>query len=440
MSSRGVRLRMRWRPGVVILVSFVLVGVVACTHDSVDTSGLPTAAPPPGGGGGSAGGGVVAKPAPAQLQAQLDQLLGRHALLAVRLMRSVVVAAPDFRQAVVGSLQDNTTQLAQLVGAAYGATQQQRFRQVWQRRNDDLLAYANGVAGDDASAAGTARAALAADAAAVGAWLAGASGGGANAAAATTTTTAAVRAGSQELMRQVDAYARRDYATAYQAERLTYQRMFTAGGALAKASLPAKTAAGLDTPASRLRVGFAMLLGEHLELIVDAQRATFAGSPEFRAAAAQIDANSTALAKGLGAIVGPQKGAEFQSAWADHVRGLLDYTTAVAGNNQAARDAAEQRLHSFAVTLAAYFSGVVRNQAAFVPLTGAITAHDEHLIEQVNAYAAKDYARAQQMEAHGYQQMLGVSDTLVDAIQGMVKPALPVGGSQTGGGGTARRP
>jgi hypothetical protein len=36
--------------------------------------------------------------------------------------------------------------------------------------------------------------------------------------------------------------------------------------------------------------------------------------------------------------------------------------------------------------------------------------------------------------------MLGVANTLVDAIQRTVKPQLPVGGSQTGGGGTARPP
>jgi hypothetical protein len=439
MSSRGVRLRMRSHTGLVVLVGLVLVGVMACTPGAATRSGSSAGSPSAGDAAGTpvtTAAGTVAKPPPAQLQAQLDQLLGRHALLVVRLMRSVVLAAPDFRQAAVGSLQDNTGELSQLVGAAYGASQGERFGQLWQRRNDDLLAYANGVAGDDASAMQTARAALEADAGAYGSWLATASGGRTSASAAS----AAVRASAQELMGQVDAYGARDYARAYQVEREAYERMFTAGGTIAKASLEPRAAAGLDAPASRLRAAFAMLLGEHLELIVDAQRATFAGSPEFRAAAAQIDANSTALAKGLGAIVGPKKGAEFQSAWADHVTGLMDYTTAVAGKDQAAKDAAEQRLHSFAVTLAAYFSGIVRNQAAFVPLTGAVTAHDEHLIEQVNAYAAKDYAKAQQMELHGYEQMLGVADTLVDAIQGMVKPALPVGGSQTGGGGTAPRP
>jgi hypothetical protein len=65
--------------------------------------------------------------------------------------------------------------------------------------------------------------------------------------------------------------------------------------------------------------------------------------------------------------------------------------------------------------------------------------HDKHLIDQVNAYAADDYAEAEKLQLEGYQQMLGVANTLVDAIQRRVKSGLPVGGSLTGGG-TARPP
>jgi hypothetical protein len=120
---------------------------------------------------------------------------------------------------------------------------------------------------------------------------------------------------------------------------------------------------------------------------------------------------------------------------------LFAYTTAVAGHDQAAKAVAKQNLDGFAERLALYFSDIVKNLLAADPLTDAITAHDAHLIDQVDAYAAKDYARAQQMEQEGYQQMLGVANTLVDAIQRTVKPRLPVGGSKTGGGGMAcRRP
>jgi hypothetical protein len=434
----------RIRIGLVTLVVFVLAGAVACTHTTSGSSGSPSASTAAGHDGMSmgvttttaAGTATNASPSPEQLGAQFEQLLGRHALLAARLMRSAVMAVPDFRQAVVASLQENTDALSQLVGSAYGSTQGQRFQQLWQRRTDDLFAYANGVAGDDGSAKQAARAALMADADAYGSWLAQAGKGRVRASEAA----AGGRANVEELMRQLDAYAAHDYDKAYQIERSAYEHMFTGGATLAKASVPPKAAAALDAPPNKLRSAFAMLLGEHMELIIDAQRATFAGSPEFHAAAAQINANSTALAQGLGTIVGPKKGAEFQSAWADHVAGLMAYTTAVAGDDQAGKAAAEDKLHSFAVTLATYFSGVVRTPAAFVPLTGAITAHDTHLIDQVNAYAARDYAKAQQMELHGYEQMLGVANTLVDAIQRTVKPGMPVGGSQTGGGGTAQRP
>ena len=375
---------------------------------------------------------TAASPSPRQRRAQFEQLLGLHALLAVRLMRSMVVAAPDLVPVASAALQDNTDALSQLVTAAYGDAQAGRFTRLWQRHITDLLSYAKGVAGNDASAKQAARAALLADARAYGAWLAEASGGRVKA----NDAAAGVRMHVEELMTQTDAYAAGDYAAAYRIERQAYEHMFTAGGALAKASVTPELAVGFDAPPERLRSTFAMLLGEHMELIIDAQRATFASSPEFRAAAAQVNANTSALTKGMGAIVGPRKAAEFQSAWAEHVEGLLAYTAAVAGNDEAAKATAMQNLDAFAARLALYFSDIVRKQLPVEPLTHAITAHDAHLTDHVDAYAAKDYERALRAEREGYGQMLGVANTLVGAIQKTVKPQLPVGGSQTGGGGT----
>jgi sortase (surface protein transpeptidase) len=118
----------------------------------------------------------------------------------------------------------------------------------------------------------------------------------------------------------------------------------------------------------------------------------------------------------------------------------MAYTAAVAGNDQAAKTVAKQNLEGFAERLGLYFSDVVRNMLAADPVTDAITAHDQHLINHVDAYAAKDYTRAQQLELEGYQQMLGVANTLVGAIQRTVKPRLPVGGSSTVATGASDRP
>jgi hypothetical protein len=424
----------RSRTGLIALVTFVLATAVGCGPATADRSDL-SAPPRKINHHAMRLAAVAATASPRQVRAGFEQLLGLHALLAVRQMRSVVAVAPAFGQVAGVSLQQNTGELTRLVGTAYGSAQADRFTKLWQRHLVDLMAYAKGVAATNTSAAKTARAALLADAQAYGSWLAQASKGRIQASDAA----AGVRMHVEELMDQADAYAAHDYAQAYRIERVAYEHMFTAGAGLATASVTPEVAVGLDAPPEKLRSAFAMLLGEHMELIVDTQRATFAGALQFKAAAAQVNANTTALTKAMAAIVGPTKAEEFQTAWANHVEGLLAYTAAVAGNDQNAKTVAKQNLDGFAERLGLYFSDIVKNLLAADPLTKAITAHDQHLIDHVDAYAAKDYPKAQQMELEGYQQMLGVANTLVGAIQRTVKPQLPVGGSKTGGGGMARR-
>jgi len=424
----------RSRTGLIPLAAFVLAAAVACAVGTAGRSDL-SAAPPVGQHAVRLAAATAAQASPRQVRAQFEQLLGLHALLAVRQMRTVVAAAPDLQRATEASLQANTDALSRLVASAYGGAPADRFTPLWQRHLADLLAYAKAVAGNDTSAKQTAKTLLLADADAYGSWQAEASKGRVKASDAA----AGVRMHVTELMEQADAYGARDYARAYRIERQAYEHMFTAGAALAKGGVTPEVAVGLDAPPEKLRSGFAMLLGEHMELIIDAQRATFAGTQEFQAAAAQVNANTTALTKAMAGIVGPKKAAEFQTAWANHVEGLMDYTASVAGNDQAGKTTAKQNLDGFAERLALYFSDVVRNVLASDPLTDAITAHDAHLINHVDAYAAKDYTRAQQMELEGYQQMLGVANTLVGAIQRTVKPRLPVGGSKTGGGGMVCR-
>jgi hypothetical protein len=425
----------RSRSGPIGLVIVVLVAAAACDSGTPSRSDSPASTQAGHPAGHTATTTAPAAASPKEVRAQFEQLLGLHALLAVRQMRSVVAQAPDVRKAADAALRENTDALGQLVRTAYGEADGDRFAQLWQRGVTDLTAYAEGVAGNDASATQTARTALLADADAYGSWLAEASDGRVKASDAPN----AMRTHVDNLMEQADAYGARDYADAYRIERQAYQHMFTAGLAMAKGSVAPKTAATLDAPPEQLRSAFAMLLGEHMELIIAAQRATFAGSPEFRAAGTQVNANTTALTKGMGAIVGPRKAAEFQSAWAEHVEGLMAYSTAVAGNDEAGKEAAEQNLSGVAQRLALYLSDIVRNEVPVEPLTDAISAHDTHLIEQVNAYAARNYEQALRAEREGYQQMLGVAGTLVGAIQKTVKPQLPVGGSQTGGGATAHQ-
>jgi hypothetical protein len=415
------------------LVALVLATAVGCTSDgdggdrpadaATATTTAHHAATPPA---------LAADATPREVRARYEQLLGQHGLLAVRLARSEVAKNTELQKVVEGSLAANADALEQLVGVTYDGAQADEFKQLWQGYSDELAAYADAAAGNGTGAQ-EARAALLAHCDDWGAWLAEASGGRVQAAQATKSAQARVG----RLMDQIDAYADHRYGQAYKLERQAYQQTYGAGTTLATASLTAKEAADLATAPEDLRSAFAMLLGEHMELIVDAQRATFAGSPEFEAAAAQVNANTATLAEALGGIVGPDKAKEFQTAWANHVEGLMAYTAAAAGKDEAAKAVAKENLDGFAERLALYFSDVVRNVLATDPLTEAITAHDEHLIAQVDAYAAKDYAKAQQVQDEGYQQMVGVANVLVDAIEKVMAQAMPAGGSKTGGGGLA---
>ena len=425
---------MRVRAGLTALATVVVVAAAGCTSSGGNDSPAPAAATATTTAHQHTTlTALAADASPREVRGRFEQLLGQHALLAMRLARSEVANTPDLQQVVQSSLAANSDALRQVVGVSFDGAQADRFQQLWKGYTDDLAAYADGAARGDSAGTQEARTALLDSCKDWGSWLEGASGGRVKAAEATRTAQARVT----ELMDQVDAYAARDYRRAYKLERDAYERTYGAGTTLARASLPAKEAAGLDAASEQLRSAFGMLLGEHMELIVDAQRATFAGSPEFQAAAAQVNANTATLTKAMSGIVGPQKAAEFERAWANHVEGLMAYTTAVADKDEAAKAVAKENLDGFAERLALYFSDVVRNVLTTDPLTEAITAHDAHLINQADAYAAKDYTRAQQAQDEGYQQMLGVANVLVDAIEKVMAKAMPAGGSKTGGGGMA---
>src|SRR5215207_7705529 len=274
----------RIRAGLTGLVALVLATAVGCTSDgdggdrpadaATATTTAHHAATPPALGPDAT---------PREVRARFEQLLGQHALLAVRQARSEVAMAPDLKKVVDASLAANAGALQQLVTVTYDGTQAAEFEQLWKGYTDELAAYAQASATGNSTGVQEARASLLAHCEDWGTFLDDASAGRVEAAKATKNAQARV----EQLMQQVDAYADRDYAQAYKLERQAYQGTYGAGTTLAKASLTTKEAADLDKAPENLRSAFSMLLGEKMELIVEAQRATFAGSPEFDAAAAQ---------------------------------------------------------------------------------------------------------------------------------------------------------
>ena len=98
------------------------------------------------------------------------------------------------------------------------------------------------------------------------------------------------------------------------------------------------------------------VLGEHMQLVIDAMGAALRGGPEFRADAAQVNGNTTQLAGAFGVLFGPQSGAAFTRVWGEHVDALVSYSGAVATKNRKAEAKARAQLRAFEHHLSRFLS------------------------------------------------------------------------------------
>jgi hypothetical protein len=195
--------------------------------------------------------------------------------------------------------------------------------------------------------------------------------------------------------------------------------------------------AAFDSPLTRLRSTLGELLGEHMQLVVDAMGAALRGGPEFRADAAQVNSDTEQLASAIGVLFGPQSATRFESVWGDHVDALVSYSGAVAAEDEQGKAKALAQLRAFERHLSAFLSTGTDGRLTAPALSDVLHMHDRDLVEQIDAYARSDFKTAYSVTYEGYQHMFAVAETLSGAIGPTIAARLPKGGVQTGGGGMA---
>jgi hypothetical protein len=371
-----------------------------------------------------------------ELRTGLEELFGQDVFVGIRVTRSRLRSDPDFTQAAVDALSRNSDDLTTLLGRVYGSGRANEFRRLWESQQAGLVAYARAVSQHDQAAKTAARDQLDASSGRIAQFLHDLTSGRVAASAISS------RLGTHidDLIRFTDAYAAGDYATAYRIERADYERQFALGTVIAAGiaggrggSLPAD----FDSPLTRLRSTLGELLGEHLQLAVDAMGAALRGGPEFRADAAQVNADTEQLASALGVLFGPQAGTRFESVWGDHVDALIGYSGAVAAQDQKGKAQALAQLHAFEQHLSTFLSTSTEGRLKAPALSEMLRMHDRDLVEQLDAYARGDYKTAYRTTYDAYQHMFDVAQTLSGAIGPTIAARLPKGGVQTGGGGMA---
>jgi hypothetical protein len=229
-----------------------------------------------------------------ELRAQLEQLLGQHAFLAVRLTRSRLRGDEDLAQSADAALSKNTADLGELIGSVYGADAAKQFEQLWFRHVTYLFNYARGVADNDAAVKSKARRDLDDYTTALSAFVETAT----KKAIPASVLAPKLQMHVDQLLEQVDAYAAEDYKRAFAVERESYAHMFPLGKALAAGIVTGEGTAlpaDFDSPERELQSQLGMLLGEHAELAVDAMRSGFSNFADFPAAAAALDQNTREL-------------------------------------------------------------------------------------------------------------------------------------------------
>lgn len=371
-----------------------------------------------------------------ELRTSLEEFFGQDVFVGIRVTRSRLRGDPDFTQAAVDALSRNSDDLATLLGRVYGSGRAKEFRQLWETQQEGLVAYARAASQHDQAAKAAARRQLDAFPGKMAQFLHTLTSGGTTVPAVSSRLSTHI----DDLVRFTDAYAAGDYATAYRIERTDYEREFGLGTVIAagiaggpSADLPA----GFDSPLTRLRSTLGELLGEHMQLVVDAMGAALRGGPEFKADAAQVNADTALLAGAFGVLFGPRSGTRFESVWSDHVDALVSYSGAVATKDQEGKDQALAQLRAFEKHLSAFLSTSTDGRLTAPALSAVLHMHDRDLVEQLDAYARGDYPTAYRVAYDGYQHMFTVASTLSGAIGPTIAARLPKGGVQTGGGGMA---
>ena len=431
--------RRSWRPMTALLLALIC---SACTTSAAKVSSKSTATPSPkhthSHTMSQAQMSSMTGHDAADIRLVLEQTLGHHAILMIRLMRGPFDKEPGFVAAADGALARNTDELVAAVSSVYGKSAGSAFRTLWVEHVDALKAYSEALADGDDSAKKKAMDTLDAYAAKYGAAVSKLTHGRLPAAA----VSKGVAEHIHHMVAATDAYAAKDYGEAFAMERMAYAGMFSTGKALAGAATAGSSGelpAGFDNPPAQLRSALGRLLGEHVELAFDATRAVVSGNPSADAAAKALNGNTQDIITAMRSVLGASAAAKFSAVWAGHIDALVSFAVAVADKDAAAQSAARTRLDKFPGQLGDVLPSVSHGAVSAKTVIDALHEHDQQLLQQVTSYAAGDYATSHEIAYEGYLHMHDIAATLADVLEGRAAGDSPRGGAATGGGWLARR-
>jgi len=350
----------------------------------------------------------------AGLRVGLDALLSEHVYLAAAATNAALGARQLEFEAAAAALDANSVDVAKAIGSVYGPDAEQAFLPLWRKHIGMVVDYTVGVATGDRAKQDKAVADLLGYTQDFGAFLSSANPNLPKAVVADL-----VKHHVLTLKAVIDAQAARDQDRAFVALRTGAGHMQMIGDPLAGAivkQFPDKIAGATDTRAASLRTALNLALREHVYLASAATGAALGGrEPEFKAAAAALDANSVDVAKAIGSVYGADAEQAFLPLWRKHIAMVVDYTVGAATNDRARQDKAVADLVGYTQDFGAFLSSANPNLPKAV-VADLVKHHVLTLKDVIDAQAAKDPGRAFMAERAGAAHMQMIADPLAEAI------------------------
>jgi hypothetical protein len=176
--------------------------------------------------------------------------------------------------------------------------------------------------------------------------------------------------------------------------------------------------------ATDLRLALSQLLSEHADLALVAMQKGYDGAPDFPVAAAQLDKNSVALSQAIASVYGEAAGKAFLDQWRDHIRMFVDYTVATAKKDEPARMKARGELDGYRISFARFLNTANPNLPVDA-VAGMLQDHVNQLAGALDAYAAKDPAKAYAMLHDSHNHMFMTGNALATGIAAQSPDKFP---------------
>ena len=325
----------------------------------------------------------------AQVRVALTTLLQEHVYLAGAAVDAAFSFGADSAEfgLAAGALDKNSVELADLVGSVV-PDQRDAFLGLWREHIGFFVDYAVGAVSGDDAAKQTALDSLDGYRDQAGQFFESITGGALPASA----VSESLKGHIDTLAAAIDAAAAGD-TQVWALLKAAADHVEGSATALTNGIVQAAGIAGdPESPASATLTTVSDLLEEHVFLAGFAVRAAYGAGgdledPSFQAAATELDNNSQAIAAVIGSVDADSE-EPFLALWREHIGFFVDYAVAVAGNDEAGKQAALDALEGYGDQAGNFFEGLSGGVITTDAVKGSLAKHVDSTSATIRSFAA----------------------------------------------------